>query len=115
GSSKLTSRNVFPLRRPSPIGWVPERCSQSRVRFAAPKTGAPLTAARRSGPRGIATGGSGGNTSAVVHQDKKAGFPHWEAGLIQIKSVGLGSGLDRSLHIRTTVSMRVAFAGRPRR
>jgi hypothetical protein len=40
---------------------VPERCSQSRVRFAAPNNGAPLTAARRSGQVAIATGGSGGN------------------------------------------------------
>jgi hypothetical protein len=30
---------------------VPERCSQARVRFAAPKPGAPLLAALRSGPR----------------------------------------------------------------
>ena len=47
--SKPTSGIMFPLRRPSKISWVPERCSQSRVRFAAPKSGAPLTAARRSG------------------------------------------------------------------
>jgi hypothetical protein len=60
--SKPTSGNVFPLRRPSQAGWMPERCSPSRVRFAAPKSGAPLTAARRSGRTEIATGGSGGNT-----------------------------------------------------
>jgi len=60
-SSKLTSRNMFPLRRPSK-GWsLPERCSPSRVRFAAPNYGAPLTAPRRSGHVAIATGGSGGN------------------------------------------------------
>ena len=35
--SKPTSGNVFPLRRPSNVSWVPERCSPSRVRFAAPK------------------------------------------------------------------------------
>ena len=40
---------------------VPERCSHSRVHFAAPNYGAPLTAARRSGQMTIATGGSGGN------------------------------------------------------
>ena len=60
--SKPTSGNVFPLRRPSTGPWVPERCSQSRVRFAAPKGGAPLTTARRSGRNFITTGGSGGNT-----------------------------------------------------
>jgi len=60
--SKPTSGNVLPLRRPSPGRGEPERCSQSRVRFAAPKGGAPLTTARRSGRNVIATGGSGGNT-----------------------------------------------------
>jgi hypothetical protein len=39
---------------------VPERCSHSRVHFAAPNYGAPLTA-RRSAQLVIATGGSGGN------------------------------------------------------
>jgi len=71
--SKPTSGNVFPLRRPSTGGGVPERCSQSRVRFAAPKGGAPLTAARRSGPEVVATGGSGGNTSRPdTRQNKNA-------------------------------------------
>jgi hypothetical protein len=68
--SKPTSGNVFPLRRPSQAGWMPERCSPSRVRFAAPKSGAPLTAARRSGRTEIATGGSGGNTSRYPVQRK---------------------------------------------
>jgi hypothetical protein len=45
--SKLTSGNVFPLRRPSTRVGVPERCSPSRVRFAAPNNGAPLTAPGR--------------------------------------------------------------------
>jgi hypothetical protein len=40
--SKLTSGNVFPLRRPSTDPGVPERCPQSRVRYAAPEGGAPL-------------------------------------------------------------------------
>jgi hypothetical protein len=61
--SKPTSGNVFPLRRPSTGPGVPERCSQSRVRFAAPNNGAPLTTVRRSGREVVATGGSGGNTS----------------------------------------------------
>ena len=39
---------------------MPERCSRARVRSAAPKTGAPLRAVRRSGYRLNATGGSGG-------------------------------------------------------
>ena len=68
--SKPTSGNVFPLRRPSTGPGMPERCSQSRVRFAAPNTGAPLTAARRSGRTIIATGGSGGNTSRPLPKEK---------------------------------------------
>ena len=48
--SRPTSRNVFPHRRPSKCVPLPERCSQSRVRFAVPNSGAPLTAALRSGP-----------------------------------------------------------------
>jgi hypothetical protein len=44
---------------------------QSRVRFAAPQTGAPLTAPRRSGRNVIATGGSGGNTSQVAPPRQK--------------------------------------------
>jgi len=52
---------MFPLRRPSKPFYVPERCSPSRVHFAAPNYGAPLMAARRSGQLVIATGGSGGN------------------------------------------------------
>jgi hypothetical protein len=71
--SKPTSGNVFPLRRPSTRNGVPERCSQSRVRFAAPKSGAPLTAARRSGRNVIATGGSGGNTSRPCTRQKAKG------------------------------------------
>ena len=60
--SQPTSGNVFPLRRPSTGPGMPERCSQSRVRFAAPNSGAPLTAVRRSDREVVATGGSGGNT-----------------------------------------------------
>jgi hypothetical protein len=70
-SSKLTSRNMFPPSRPSK-GWpMPERCSPSRVRFAAPNYGAPLTAPRRSGQPAIATGGSGGNMRRRCAQNKK--------------------------------------------
>jgi hypothetical protein len=71
--SKPTSGNVFPLRRPSTRPEVPERCSPSRVRFAAPKNGAPLTAPRRSGRMIIATGGSGGNTSRPYTHPKAKG------------------------------------------
>ena len=69
--SKLTSGNVFPLRRPSRLRWMPERCSTSRVRFAAPNTGAPLTPPRRSSVRVIAMGGSGGNTRRLLPKQTK--------------------------------------------
>jgi len=68
--SELTSRNVFPPSRPSKFLSMPERCSTSRVRFAAPNTGAPLTSPRRSGGMVIATGGSGGNTSRTPAKTK---------------------------------------------
>jgi hypothetical protein len=80
--SELTSRNVFPPSRPSKLRWMPERCSTSRVRCAAPNTGAPLTSPRRSGGMVIATGGSGGNTSRTPPKTKGR-LPSWrrKAGL----------------------------------
>jgi hypothetical protein len=42
---------------------VAERSSPSRVRYAAPKDGAPWTAAGRSAGVTITTGGSGGKTT----------------------------------------------------
>jgi hypothetical protein len=49
GCSRLTSGNVFPLRRPSKYVPAPERCSPARVRFGTPNNGVPLPAPRRSG------------------------------------------------------------------
>lgn len=49
-----------PANPPVDLARMPERSSDSRVRFAAPKAGAPLTPAGRSGYREVATGGSGG-------------------------------------------------------
>jgi hypothetical protein len=72
--SELTSGNVFPPSRPSRLGWMPEQCSASRVRFAAPNPGAPLMPPRRSGETVFATGGSGGNTRRPTPM-KKAGWP----------------------------------------
>ncbi len=67
-----------PPETPGPLSLlphVPERCSPSRVRFAAPNYGAPLTAARRSGQMVIATGGSGGNMRCrrAKHEKPKPG------------------------------------------
>jgi hypothetical protein len=72
--SKLTSGNVFPPSRPSKLGSMPERCSTSRVRCAAPNCGAPLTSPRRSGGMVIATGGSGGNTRRPLPKTKRPAF-----------------------------------------
>ncbi len=44
---------------------MPERSSPSRVRYAAPETGAPLTAVGRSAGEVGATGGSGGKTTTA--------------------------------------------------
>ena len=72
--SKLTSGNVFPPLPLVDAAPMPERCSPSRVRFAAPNCGAPLTVARRSGQARIATSGSGGNTRPLAPKTK-AGVP----------------------------------------
>ena len=59
--SELTSRiSVDPAMPPVDWARMPERSSESRVRYAAPKTGAPLTPVSRSSQSGVATGGSGG-------------------------------------------------------
>ena len=44
---------------------------RARVRFAAPNSGAPLPAPRRSGQAQYATGGSGGNTLTVAGMGQK--------------------------------------------
>jgi hypothetical protein len=58
---KAHQQEHVPAPPPVDAVSVPERCSPSRVRCAAPHYGAPLTAPRRSGQMAIATGGSGGN------------------------------------------------------
>ena len=68
---KAHQREYVPAPPPVEAVPVPERCSQSRVRFAAPNNGAPLTAARRSGEIVIATGGSGGNMRCRRAKHKK--------------------------------------------
>ena len=59
-----------PAPPPVDVVPVPERCSPSRVRFAAPNYGAPLTAPRRSGQVPTATGGSGGNMRCRYAKNK---------------------------------------------
>ena len=58
---KAHQQEHVPAPPPVDVIRMPERCSPSRVRFAAPNYGAPLTTPRRSGQMIIATGGSGGN------------------------------------------------------
>ena len=74
-SSEPTSGNVFPPTPPVEVWSMPERCSPSRVRFAAPNCGTPLTAPRRSGQTTPATGGSGGNTSPRAAPRQKRRLP----------------------------------------
>ena len=67
---KAHPRDHVPAPPPVEAVSMPERCSPSRVRFAAPNYGAPLTAARRSGQAIIATGGSGGNMKSPCANTK---------------------------------------------
>jgi len=73
--NRLKAHQQEHVPAPPPVDAVsmPERCSPSRVRFAALNYGAPLTAARRSGQMVIATGGSGGNMRCrrAKHQKPK--------------------------------------------
>ena len=104
--SKLTSRIVIPPSRPSKAWSMPERCSPSRVRFAAPNCGAPLTAPLRSGQTLIATGGSGGITRqrAEPERQRPAFLPLvGKPAEIQTPSK-TRRGLTRSLHIRIVMS-----------
>ena len=66
---KAHQQEHVPAPPPVDVIRMPKWCSPSRVRFAAPHYGAPLTAALRSGQVVKATGGSGGNmTSARTNQ-----------------------------------------------
>ena len=72
---KAHQRDHVPAPPPVEAVPMPERCSPSRVRSAAPNYGAPLTAVRRSGQVVIATGGSGGNMrrGRANHEKPKPG------------------------------------------
>jgi hypothetical protein len=101
-SSRPTSRNVFAPEPPSNVSPLPERCSQSRVRFAAPNSGAPLTAALRSGPLLLRRAAPAGTLHEPAPNPKpKAGFPPAEASRPKNQNPSKYGGLDRSLHIRT--------------
>jgi len=96
-SSRPTSRNVFAPEPPSNVSPLPERCSQSRVRFAAPNSGAPLTAALRSGP-------------LLLRRAAPAGTLN---GPLKIKPVSRpAGGLTGSLHIRNRASTPSGFGAR---
>ena len=64
--SKLTSGIMFPPRRPSTVHGSARTVLALKGSLRRANTGAPLTAVRRSGQMVIATGGSGGNVSAVM-------------------------------------------------
>jgi hypothetical protein len=92
--SKPTSGNMFPLRRPSKAYRVPERCSPSRVRFAAPKTGAPLTAAGRSAGGTNTTGGSGGKTTTAYCVRRRNDLPAIHRPVLAVKGTATGRFLS---------------------
>jgi len=108
---KAHQRECVPPKPPVDVLSMPERCSPSRVRSAAPNYGAPLTAGRRSGQTRIATGGSGGNTRRP-RPKTKAGVPPASRNAGRTQTASNPEGLDRSLHIRTGSGRRsVRFAG----
>jgi len=90
---KAHQRDHVPAPPPVEAVSMPERCSPSRVRFAAPNYGAPLTAARRSGQAIIATGGSGGNMKSPCANTKNQNL--------------VPESLTRSLHISYLVDVAV--------
>jgi len=112
--SELTSRNVFPPSRPSISSSMPGPCSPSRVRFAAPKPGAPLTPPRGPGETIIATGGSGGNTRRPLSKGKGR-LPSCGGKPALNPNPSNYEGLDRSLHIRTGTARLTATGGDSRR
>ena len=75
GSSRLTSRNLFPPSRPAKTSEVPQRCSPARVRFAPV---GPLPAPRRSGPSNSRDGRLRRERLPVLGAPKKdlTGRPH---------------------------------------
>ena len=82
------------LRRPSNLYPLPERCSQSRVRFAAPNTSAPLTAARRSGPWIWRRAAPAGTLNDPLKNNTRQPYPR---------------DLTGSLHIRTCTATQAEF------
>ena len=88
---KAHQRDHVPAPPPVEVVSMPERCSPSRVRFAAPNYGAPLTAARRSGQAIIATGGSGGNMKSPCANTKNQNL--------------VPESLTRSLHISSLMAV----------
>jgi hypothetical protein len=69
---------------------VPERCSQARVRYAAPNTGAPLPAPRRSGLITLRWAAPAGTLHGLAEQNKKRKGK---------KHISTPNSLTRSLHI----------------
>ena len=97
---KTHQQDHDPAMPPAEAVPMPERCSLSRVRFAAPHYGAPLTAARRSSQVLIATGGSGGNMTNPTLNTKNQNPLH--------------RSLTRSLHISFRMaSLRDRLQPRP--
>src|ERR1051326_5092953 len=92
---KAHQRDHVPAPPPVDAVSMPERCSPSRVRSAAPNYGAPLTAARRSGQMAIATGGSGGNMRSLGAKDENQN--------------PVPESLTRSLHISFRMGRRRTY------
>jgi hypothetical protein len=81
-SSRLTSGNVFPLRRPSGFAGNAGTVLTVKGSLRRANNGAPWTAPRRSGLSHFAMGGSGGNTHPSLNKNQDS-TPHIEVSLTQ--------------------------------
>ena len=92
GSQRSCSRSAAHRK----LMGMPERCSLARVRFAAPKTGAPLPAPRRSGGRQLRRAAPTGTRSSSRFSSKN----------LNSKTKERKSAATRPLHFPTDPSPR---------
>jgi hypothetical protein len=97
------SGGCVPLRRPSKVHCLPERCSQARVRSAAQQRRALACCA----PFRTETYTTGGSAIRAVRKGKGRHPPGGGAGLNQ-NPVSILGDLTGSLHIRTAAEVPIA-------
>jgi hypothetical protein len=95
---------------------MPERSSASRVRSAAPKTGAPWTPAGRSAGGPVATGGSGGKTTTACRVRHNYALPAIHRPFLAITGTAtrrLASSCATPSVSRPAGSLKLNLRGRP--